>query len=176
MSQLIVISAIGHDRKGAVHDLTECILESGGNIVESKMTRLGREFAMLVLVGGNWATLSKLEQSLRKLEQSAELTITLHETDSTPLAEEVMPYAVDVVCLDQQGIVFQLARFMAAHHIDISEVNTRSYAAAHTGAPMFSVQMHIGVPASTSIAQLREEFMEFSDGLNLDAIIEPVKA
>ena len=67
MSQLIVISAVGSDRTGVVQDLTKVILACGGNIEESRMTTLGAEFAMLLLVSGNWATLNKLEQGLNKL-------------------------------------------------------------------------------------------------------------
>ena len=48
--------------------------------------------------------------------------------------------------------------------------------AAHTGAPMFAVQMIINVPSKLQVAQLREEFMDFCDSLNLDAILEPVKS
>jgi len=40
---------------------------------------------------------------------------------------------------------------------------------------MFAVQMSVNVPSSIHIAQLREEFLELSDRLNLDAILEPVK-
>ena len=59
---------------------------------------------------------------------------------------------------------------------DIAELSTRSYAAAHTGAPMFSVQMIVNVPSRLHIGVLREEFMDFCDHLNLDAIFEPVKS
>ncbi|NNF67977.1 MAG: glycine cleavage system protein R, partial [Gammaproteobacteria bacterium] len=38
-----------------------------------------------------------------------------------------------------------------------------------------AVQMNINVPGQIHIAGLREEFMEFCDRLNLDAILEPVK-
>ena len=60
--------------------------------------------------------------------------------------------------------------------IEIADVATRSYPAAHTGAQMFAVQMAVNVPSSVHIAQLREEFLELSDRLNLDAILEPVKS
>ena len=59
--------------------------------------------------------------------------------------------------------------------IDIAELNTRSYAAAHTGAPMFAVQMIVNVPTRIHLSSLREEFLELCDNLNLDAILEPVK-
>lgn len=176
MSQLIVISAIGTDRTGVVQDLTKVILACGGNIEESRMTTLGREFAMLLLVSGNWHTLSRLEQGLDKLRQSSGLTVAIKETDEKPVEEDRMPYAVDIVSLDQQGIVFNLANFFATRDIEIADVATRSYAAAHTGAPMFAVQMAVNVPSTIHVAQLRDEFLELCDRLNLDAILEPVKA
>jgi glycine cleavage system transcriptional repressor len=46
---------------------------------------------------------------------------------------------------------------------------------AHTGTPMFSVHLTVEIPATLQISALREEFMEFCDQLNLDAVIEPVK-
>jgi glycine cleavage system transcriptional repressor len=41
---------------------------------------------------------------------------------------------------------------------------------------MFSVHMTVNVPGSTAIAQLRDEFHDLCEQLNLDSILEPVKA
>jgi len=68
----------------------------------------------------------------------------------------MLPYSIDVVCLDQSGIVSGLSGFFATRGIDIAEVSTRSYPAAHTGAPMFSVQMIVNVPSRIHVAHLRE--------------------
>ena len=175
MTQLIVLSAIGTDRTGVVQDITKVIMACGGNIEESRMTTLGSEFAMLMLVSGNWTTLGKLERELEKLGAD-DLTFTIRKTGEREIKEDRMPYAVDAVSLDHQGIVFGLANFFASHDVEIADVATRRYAAAHTGAPMFAVQMAVNVPASVHIAQLRDEFHELCDRLNLDAILEPVKA
>jgi glycine cleavage system transcriptional repressor len=176
MSQLIVISAIGTDRTGVVQDISKVILSCGGNIEESRMTTLGSEFAMLLLVSGNWHTLNRLEQGLDKLAEKSDLSIAIKQTQEKAAVLDRMPYAVDIVALDQQGIVYNLANFFAARDIEIADLATRSYPAAHTGAPMFAVQMAINVPASVHIAQLREEFLDVCDRLNLDAILEPVKS
>ena len=175
MTQLVVISAVGPDRAGVVNDLSKAVLDCGGNIEESRMTALGAEFAMLLLVSGNWATVNKLEKSLDKLGQDTGLKIELRKTDERHIDEGRMPYHVDVVSLDQPGIVFNLANFFAVRNIEISDLATRRYAAAHTGSKMFAVQMTVDVPGSQSIAQLRDEFLELCDQLNLDAILEPVK-
>jgi glycine cleavage system transcriptional repressor len=175
MSQLIVISAVGTDRTGVVQDITKAVLACGGNIEESRMSTLGKEFAMLLLVSGSWHTLNRLEGALDKLTQDGSLTYSIRKTETRPAKGDHMPYAVDVVALDQQGIVFNLANFFTSRDIEIADVATRSYAAAHTGAPMFAVQMAINVPSSVHVSQLREEFHELCDRLNLDAILDPVK-
>ena len=87
--------------------------------------------------------------------------------------EETLPYGVEVVSLDHPGIVHRLANFFSQRNINIIDLNTTRYAAPHTGTSMFAVQMNIGVPAKTSIGELREEFLEFCDDMNLDAVMEP---
>jgi glycine cleavage system transcriptional repressor len=176
MSQLIVLSAIGTDRTGVVQDIAKVVLACGGNIEESRMTTLGAEFATLMLVSGNWHTLDKLERGLEKLGKDDNLTVTIRKTDARPTKDDRMPYAVDVVSLDTPGIVFSLASFFASRDIEIADVATRRYAAAHTGAPMFAVQLAVNIPSAVNLAQLRDEFLELCDHLNLDAILEPVKA
>jgi glycine cleavage system transcriptional repressor len=176
MKQHLAVSAIGGDRTGMVHELTRVISECGGNISESRMASLGTEFAMLLLVSGNWHALAKLETELKRLAETSNLSIHLKRTEPRAARTDMLPYSIDVVCLDQTGIVSGLSGFFSSRGIDIAEVSTRSYPAAHTGAPMFSVQMIVNVPSRIHVAHLREEFMEFCDSLNLDAILEPVKS
>jgi glycine cleavage system transcriptional repressor len=176
MKQHLAVSAIGSDRTGMVHELTRVISECGGNISESRMASLGTEFAMLLLVSGNWHALAKLETELKRLAETNGLSVHLKRTEPRSPRTDMLPYSIDVVCLDQGGIVSGLSGFFSSRGIDIAEVSTRSYPAAHTGAPMFSVQMIVNVPSRIHVAHLREEFMEFCDSLNLDAILEPVKS
>ena len=173
MSQLIVLSAIGTDRTGVVQDITEVIMGCGGNIEESRMTTLGEEFAMLVLVSGNWHIVGKLERELDKLRDKDNLTFEVRKTGTRAVKEDRMPYAVDVVALDNQGIVFSLANYFASNDIEIADVSTSRYAAAHTGAPMFAVQMSINVPSSVHIGNLKDEFHDLCDRLNLDGSLGP---
>ncbi|MEM8546789.1 MAG: ACT domain-containing protein, partial [Pseudomonadota bacterium] len=144
-------------------------------ILESRMATLGSEFAMLLLVAGHWHTISKLEGALQKLATASELSVTIRQTRQKPAGDPLIPYAVDVICLDQEGIVSDVSGFLASRGVEIAELSTRSYPAAHTGAPMFSVQATVHVPTDISIAQLREEFMQFCDHMNIDGILEPIK-
>ena len=174
--QHLAVSAIGGDRTGMVHDLTRVIADCGGNIAESRMAALGSEFAMLLLVTGNWHSLARIESELGRLAEAGILSLHLRRTEARGARKEMVPYSIDIVSLDQTGIVTGLSGFFSTRAIDICEVATRSYSAAHTGAQMFAVQMTINVPAKLHVAHLREEFMDYCDTMNLDAILEPVKS
>ena len=175
MSNQLVIAALGQDRPGLVDKLSGWILDSGCNIADSRMMVLGGEFAVLLLVSGNWNSLAKLESQLGQTEKQLGMTISVKRTSKKEQRGNLLPYAVDVVALDHPGIVHNLAGFFSRRSINIQDLSTATYAAAHTGTMMFSVHMILDVPADTHIATLREEFLEFCDRLNLDAVIEPIK-
>lgn len=136
------------------------------------MIALGSEFAILMLISGNWHAVGKIREKLEALQSRGEVTITVRDS-SQRTAVSAVPYVIDVVSLDQEGIVLGLSNFFAGRNLEIAELNTRQYNAPHTGAPMFSVQMTVNIPAEIQLSTLREEFLEFCDSENLDAIMEP---
>jgi glycine cleavage system transcriptional repressor len=153
MSNQLVIAAVGKDRPGLVDALSGWILDSGCNIADSRMTVLGGEFAVLLLADGKWNNLAKLEDQLEQMQATLGMSITIKRTEPRSPGGAFLPYAVDVVALDHPGIVHNLASFFSQRNIN----------------------MTLDVPADTHIAGLREEFLDFCDRLNLDAVIEPVK-
>jgi glycine cleavage system transcriptional repressor len=176
MKKHLVISALGEDKPGIVDGLSRVILESGCSIVDSRMTVLGGEFALILLVCGNWSAIAKLESALAGTGKRLGLTITSKRTEQRRYQNNLLPYAVDVVAMDHPGIVHNLANFFSTRNINIQDMVTTSYSAAHTGTPMFSVHLTVDIPAEMHIAALREEFMDFCDELNLDAVMEPAKS
>jgi glycine cleavage system transcriptional repressor len=171
----LVISALGKDRPGIVNQLSKAIYELDCNVSDSRMTVLGGEFAILLMVEGPWNLLAKLEDQVPELQDRLHLTITTRRTEERAGNANLLPYGVDVVSLDHPGIVYSLASFFSDKNINIEDMTTSSYAAAHTGTPMFSVRMSIGIPADIHIAALRDEFMDFCDSMNIDAVLEPIK-
>ena len=176
MNNYLVISAIGADRPGIVNALSMTILDNGCNIVDSRMTVLGGEFAILIMISGSWDKIAKLEGSMPALEKKLGLTIISKRTEARKSADKMLPYMVEVISMDHEGIVYNVAEFFSSRDINIEDLTTSSYSAAHTGTPMFNMNMVISIPADVAIGDLREQFTEFSDALNLDAVMEPVKS
>ena len=151
----LVISAMGTDRTGIVEALARAASECRCNIADSRMAVMGREFTIIWMVSGTWDAIAKLEAQMQ--------------------AVPAMPYTVHVISLDNPGIVSDIANFFASQDINIEAMETNTYAAPHTGSPMFALAMTVNIPGQIHIALLRENFMVFCDDRNLDAIIEPYK-
>lgn len=175
MDNYLVISAIGKDQPGIVDKLSLAILDAGCSVFDSRMSVLGGEFAVIMLVSGKWNALAKLEDQLASLGERLQLNLASRRTEVTPSSQDLITYTVEVIAIDHPGIVHQIAGFFSARGINIRELVTNRYAAAHTGTPMFSVNMAVDFPVTVRIAALREEFLDFCDDLNMDAVIEPVK-
>ncbi|MBP7711856.1 MAG: glycine cleavage system protein R [Gammaproteobacteria bacterium] len=171
----LVVAALGHDHPGLVKALSQSVLDAGCNISDSRMTVLGNEFALIMLLSGTWNAIAKIEDLLPKLQEKLGLTLTSRRTESRTGVGNVVPYAVEVVAMDHPGIVHDIANFFSERSINVEELYTTVYQAPHTGAPMFSLHMTVAVPGDHSIAALRGEFMDFCDALNLDAMLAPVK-
>lgn len=173
LNEYLAITATGEDQIGLVQRVASRILDAGCNVEESRMALLGGQFAMILLVSGRWDALSKLEDRLPALGQELGLTIVQKRTRQREQVRPLVPYSINVVAMDHPGIVHNLANFFAQRGINIEELSTDTYPAPHTGTPMFSVNMTVGIPADTHIANLRGDFLDHCDNLNLDAIFEP---
>jgi len=172
MSKNLVISALGNDKPGIVNELSKAILDQGGNITESRMTVLGGEFAMMLLVIGSQDCIDNIISKLDKTGEKLNLTLIAKQTKPQEAEQKRIPYQITVVSMDHPGIIHNISDFLSSRNLNIEEIETNTYAAAHTGTTMFSLDMIISVPADSSMRTLRDEFLIFCDDLNLDASLE----
>lgn len=173
MQEYLVVSAIGEDKPGIINALSQVATESGCNILDTRMTVLGGEFALLMMLSGPEPALAKAADQLPGVADSFGLTTILKRTRPRRHDQAARPYRVNVDALDHPGIVREIAGFFSNRQINIEEMETGTYAAAHTGTSMFSLEMTVNVPATIPIAGLKDAFVNFCDERNLDASIEP---
>jgi glycine cleavage system transcriptional repressor len=171
----LLISAFAAQSRSPLTAIAKRIADCGCNLTETRVAAIGGEVSVLVLAVGPWDAIAKLESALSRLERDEKLRLQHFRTGPKPAQPNLLPYVVEVVAADKPGILFQIAEFMHQHGIRIEQLQSTRYRAMQTGADMFSAQLSIGIPASTHIAALRDDFLEFCDGLNLDAIMDPMK-
>lgn len=151
------------------------ITDSGCNLVDARLATVGRDVSVLALALGSWDAVAKLESGLARLEREDGIRLVWYRTSGKAPQSNLLPYIVEVVAADKPGILFQLADFFDRQGISIESLHSSRYRAMQTGADMFSAQVTIGIPSSMHIAALRDDFLEFCDHLNLDAIMDPMK-
>ena len=174
MSTKLVISALGEDRPGIVDELSNIVYTHNLNIEDSRMSVLGGEFAVLLLISGEQSDIDKLQSQVADIEQALQMKLLLKPTTDSGIVADTIPYAVEVAALDHPGIVRNIASFFSSRNINIVNLQTERYSAPHTGSPMFALHMTIGIAADTNIAQLREAFTDTCNELNLDAELKNI--
>src|SRR6056297_3509706 len=121
---VLVVAAVGEDRPGIVNEICKAIADAGCNIEDSRMSVLGGDFALMLLVDGKWNELAKLETALPAVGRRLGLLINVKRTNRSRRSGDLLPYSVEVVALDHPGIVYQLANFFSAREINIREMTT----------------------------------------------------
>ena len=171
----LLINAYTTHPESPLLSVTRRIADSGCNLVDSRLATVGRDVSMTALATGSWDAVAKLEAMLGRLDREEGLKLNWYRTGAKQIQSNLLPCIVEVVAADKPGILFQLADFFDRQGITIENLQSTRYRAMQTGAEMFSAQVTIGVPANMHIAALRDDFLEFCDHLNLDAIMDPMK-
>ena len=171
----LLINAYTTHPESPLLSVTRRIADSGCNLVDSRLATVGRDVSMTALATGSWDAVAKLEAMLGRLDREEGLKLNWYRTAAKVSQSNLLPYIVEVVAADKPGILFQLADFFDRQGITIENLQSTRYRAMQTGAERFSAQVTIGVPSDMHIAALRDDFLEFCDHLNLDAIMDPMK-
>lgn len=174
LNSYLVVTALGPDKPNVVHQLTNSLTNCGGNILDTRMTALGNEFGIMLLVEGSWGAIAKIESNLFILEDKLDLTINVRRTTPKLPRLKTMSYMAHTVAIDREGIINDLTKFFTAQNILIEDINAHTYL-AHTGTRMSSISMNVNISLNTHIPTMREQFMLYCDALNLDATLEPLR-
>jgi glycine cleavage system transcriptional repressor len=175
MNDFLVVTAVGEDRAGIVDELSRILLNADLNIEDSRMSVLGGEFAIILLISGSAGALQAFKEQQSNLEDALKLKFLLKLTDAGKAIKNKIAYKIKVVGMDNPGIVHRLTRFLSQHETNIEALETDSYPAPHTGTPMFAVVMTVDIPNELATSKLKNEFIELCDEQNLDAEFSPLE-
>lgn len=155
--------------------LTRRVADSGCSLGDARVSTLGADVSVALMAQGSWDAVAKLETALTRMGRDPDLHLVTYRSAPRQPQQHLLPYLVEVVAADRQGVLAEVLEFFAERQISIEQLSSQRYQAMQTGAEMFSAQVTLGIPAELHIAALRDEFLELCDGLNLDAVMEPVK-
>ncbi|GAB4326243.1 MAG: phosphoserine phosphatase [Candidatus Sumerlaeia bacterium] len=170
-----LVTTFGADRPGIVEEVSAWILEQGGNIADSRMARLGGEFATLILVNGAAGLRDRLAATREAFERRHQLTVLVKPVPPVPPAPAVpvLHYTLRATALDHPGIVHQVAALLRSRLINITAAETHTTLAPFTGTPVFNFEMELDIPADVQPGALREELRALGDREHIDFTLAP---
>ncbi len=173
------LSAIGKDRPGIVADVAGLIYECGGNLEDSRMTLLGSQFALLILLSGSGEEFQYcLSTRCKRLEWEKRLTVFLTPIEesegSSALKEMKENYELSTTGLDRMGIVFHVSRLLADHEINITDMQTKATPSPESGTPLFTMRILLQVPEKASYGALVEKLNRLGETLAIDISLKKI--
>jgi glycine cleavage system transcriptional repressor len=157
MAKNIVFTLTGTDRVGIVDEVTKTLLELGGNIETSKMTRLGGEFAVLLLITLPDTADEALRQAVARLTKRGYKVTTTSTDISRPATTGWLSFRIEVQGADHEGIVNSIAHTLAQRGISIEAMETGNTPAPNSGIPLFHMNALVLVPPELDEALWQNE-------------------
>ena len=175
MDTFSLLTVTGRDRPGIVARVTGILFESGCNIADSSMTRLGGAFTvMLILRTPDHPDLAALDGQFQALAREMDLAVhlrTLPADDalrfSAPAPENTC--IISVLGADQPGIVFRVAQTLAAAGGNVIDLYTRVIGTERR--PVYS--MVIEAELADGFGPLEDRLAELARSLNVDISVRP---
>lgn len=173
--QQLVICVLGLLTSETVKQLNELILKCGGAIDECRMTSLGEQLALNLLLSGSWDAIAKLESQLVFLRDKLGIQLIMQRTQPVSPPEQMIPYMVEVMSTYRPDLILTLTQFFARYDIPIIECQMERYSPPRNNTQLCVLSMSIHVPTQLLMVNIRNEFMDLCDELNLDAVMGPSK-
>jgi glycine cleavage system transcriptional repressor len=169
MSQ-VVLTLTGPDRVGIVEEVTGALLGLGGNVETSRMTRLGGEFAILLLVAVPEEVCDRIEASLRSLTSEG---YALAVRRTAPAREITgRHYSVQVDGADHEGIIHEIAAGLSRDGINIESMDTETVNAPESGTLVFSMTAVVSVPVELAEESWQRDLQAAANQAGVDVGVE----
>ena len=139
------------------------------------MANMHGQFAIAMLVSGTDESIERMIDDLGEFGRQTAIDARLTPAPRVDAgAASRLPYRLVGRALDQAGLVHQIANLLRGLDVNIESMETTLEAAPVTGAPVFAMDLVIGVPNDTSIHALRDELARLCDALNIDWSLTPL--
>ena len=182
MLATLVMTLIGADRPGLVQMVAARVADNGGNWLESRMCRLGGQFAGILRLEVERERRDDLVDALRSLEVDG-MRVIIHADASAGLSgggpsvgsgAKGSLVTVELVGNDRPGILSRDSGVFAAHGINVEELASERVSAPMDGSMLFQARATIFVPENVKLSTVRNELEKLAADLMVDLKVAPV--
>jgi Glycine cleavage system regulatory protein len=179
MDHFAIVTAFGEDRPGIVALMADGLYQLGCNIEDTCMTRLRGEFTMMLVVrlpeGIDAETIgNRLTAYTASLDLAVLCRSLPDQAAARQAALEVPTFMLSVYGADHPGIVAQVARTVAQHRGNITDMNTRVIGSGKV--PVYVMVLEIQLQETPQADQLRQALEQLKPLLGVDLTFRPLES
>jgi glycine cleavage system regulatory protein len=163
----LVMTVIGPDRTGLVESVARAVAENGGNWLESRMCRLGGEFAGILRVKIPEEKKPSLIVALEKLQQNG-LQIVVRADQPVSNPAQGRQTRLDIIGSDRPGIVREITSALARANVNVEEFSSEIVSAPMSGENLFKAAAKLQLPERCDLAALKKDLEKIAADLLVD--------
>lgn len=176
----LAVTGIGPDKPGITAALTEVLLRHQANIEDTSMTRLGQLFAMILILSvPDDIDTQAFETDLKPIETDLDISLNIRSVSSLP--DNVIPfgstrhnpYMVSVSGYDQMGITCRVAKILAKHQLNITDLNAQQIEGEK--APVYIMMIETDIPQNFDFSRLDKDFEALEKELKIEIKYHPIE-
>jgi glycine cleavage system transcriptional repressor len=177
MQKTVVITGAGRDRVGIVAELADFLFKLGCNLLDSSMTLLRGEFALILMTTlPDGMSVDDLRAGLAKLQDKLVLNFSVRELGVEELAETDparFQYIISVYGADKPGIVAGVTRKLAELKMNITDVQTKSV--RQEKGEIFVMMIEVSAQDELAAAALQQQLKSFTAELGVDVSVRELE-
>ena len=169
----LVITLVGADRTGLVESVARVVAEHDGNWLESRMCRLGGEFAGILRVE---IPSEKKSALLAELQKISGLNVVIQPTQSAVAATSGHQTKLETVGSDRPGIVREITSALARAGVNVEEFSSEVVSAPMSGETLFKASARLQLPDKCDLAALKSDLEKIAADLLVDVSFAELSA
>jgi glycine cleavage system regulatory protein len=162
----LVMTIISPDRTGLVESVARAVADHGGNWLESRMCRLGGEFAGILRVEIPAEKKSGLLAALQNLQANG-LQIVIRDDAKISIASGKQT-KLEIVGADRPGIVREISAALARANVNVEEFSSEIVSAPMSGETLFKASARLQLPDRCDLAALKKDLEKIAADLLVD--------
>lgn len=173
------VSVVGKDRPGIVAEVSRILFELGCNIEDSTCTILSGQFAMILVVWHQkMSEVAALSPAFDEVRKGMGLMVTVHALKEEEVVHEKTfagrPHIISVYGADRPGIVYSVARELAARKVNITDLNTQVVGSKER--PVYVMVLEVDIPETVDMRELEVVFERIRKEIGVSISLRPIEA
>ena len=161
------MTIISPDRTGLVESIARVVAEHGGNWLESRMCRLGGEFAGILRIELPVEKKTALLDALQTLQTNG-LQIVIRADQPASTTASGKQTKLEIIGADRPGIVREITAALARASVNVEEFSSELTSAPMSGETLFKASIHLQLPAQCDLAALKKDLEKIAADLLVD--------